>query len=95
MGSSIGLFLFYPLFGFVLQWTNCWQSVFYLTTIFGIVWYICWQYFVYDSPNLHPRISVAEKEYIMASICNSVKHQSQVYLITNIYLKLITISKLK
>lgn len=78
MGSSIGLFLFYPLFGFVIQWTYCWQSVFYLTAIFGIIWYFCWQYFVYDSPNLHPRISVAEKEYIMTSICSSAKHLSQV-----------------
>lgn len=62
MGSAVGIVVFYPLFGFIMSnWG--WQSVFYVTGIFGAVWYAAWQYFVYDSPDEHPRIDPAEKAY--------------------------------
>ncbi|EDO46366.1 predicted protein [Nematostella vectensis] len=45
-----------------------WPSVFYLFGASGIVWYLFWCFLVYDSPSVHPRISLEEKEYIVTAI---------------------------
>lgn len=77
LGGSIGTAIFYPVFGFILSiWP--WQSVFHVTGILGSIWYATWLYFVYDSPDQHPRIDPAEKAYIRESLGNSV-HTGKVY----------------
>ncbi|XP_048590335.1 sialin isoform X2 [Nematostella vectensis] len=45
-----------------------WPSVFYLFGASGIVWYLFWCFLVYDSPSVHPRISLEEKEFIVTAI---------------------------
>lgn len=67
MGSSIGTAVTYPLFGFIMKETS-WEYVFHFCGIFGIVWYAFWLYFVYDTPEQHPRIHPKEKEYILHSL---------------------------
>ncbi|XP_055299849.1 sialin isoform X2 [Sitodiplosis mosellana] len=70
LGSSVAIAFFYPAFGFILSiWS--WESVFYLSGIFGSVWYVAWLYFVYDSPDQHPRIDPAERDYIEKSLGGS------------------------
>lgn len=39
---------------------------FSLTGIMGICWCGLWTYYVYDSPNVHPRIQPEELKYIMS-----------------------------
>lgn len=67
MGSSIGTAVTYPLFGFIMKETS-WEYVFHFCGIVGIVWYAFWLYFVYDTPEQHPRIHPKEKEYILQSL---------------------------
>lgn len=76
-GGSIGIALFYPLFGFIISvWS--WESIFYFSGIFGSVWYAAWLYFVYDSPENHPRIDPAERIYIQESLGDSI-HTGKVF----------------
>uniref|UniRef100_A0A182KC62 Major facilitator superfamily (MFS) profile domain-containing protein n=1 Tax=Anopheles christyi TaxID=43041 RepID=A0A182KC62_9DIPT len=67
LGSSVGVALNFPLFGFIISWTS-WEYVFHFCGIFGTVWYIAWLYFVYDSPAEHPRIHPNERKYIESSL---------------------------
>lgn len=71
LGSSVTIAVFYPIFGFILSvWS--WESVFYVSGILGSIWYAFWLYFVYDSPDSHPRIDPVEREYIKQSLSGSV-----------------------
>lgn len=71
MGSSVGIVIFYPLFGFIMSiWS--WQAIFYVSAIFGSLWYAAWLYLVYDSPDKHPRIDPIEKAYIKECLGDSV-----------------------
>lgn len=72
LGSSVGVSVFYPLFGFVIS-ISSWEWVYYLCGILGLIWFIGWQYFVYDSPAKHPRIDPAERAYIEQSLGTSVQ----------------------
>lgn len=71
MGSSIGVAITYPIFGFIIQ-KSCWENVFHFCGIVGTIWYCLWLYFVYDLPETHPRIHTKEKEYILKSLGSSV-----------------------
>lgn len=71
MGSSIGVAVTYPIFGFIIQ-TTSWENVFHFCGIVGTIWYALWLYFVYDLPEDHPRIHPKEKEYILNSLGSSV-----------------------
>lgn len=76
LGSSIGIALFYPLFGYVMgQWT--WETVFYLSALFGTCWYAAWLYFVYDSPDQHPRIDPMELIYIKKLLGNTLHDKNE------------------
>uniref|UniRef100_A0A1S4H6N8 Major facilitator superfamily (MFS) profile domain-containing protein n=1 Tax=Anopheles gambiae TaxID=7165 RepID=A0A1S4H6N8_ANOGA len=67
LGSSVGVALNFPLFGFIISWTS-WEYVYHFCGIFGTVWYVAWLYFVYDSPAEHPRIHANERKYIESSL---------------------------
>ena len=45
-----------------------WQSIFYVPGGVTIVWIIVWSFLMFDSPEIHPRISDLEKEYILNSL---------------------------
>ncbi|ETN57893.1 sodium-dependent phosphate transporter [Anopheles darlingi] len=67
LGSSIGVALNFPLFGFIIAHTS-WEYVYHFCGIFGTVWYVAWLYLVYDSPSEHPRIHPAERKFIESSL---------------------------
>lgn len=71
IGSSIGVAITYPIFGFIMK-NSCWENVFHFCGIVGLIWYILWAYFVYDSPDHHPRIHPVEKDYILNSLGSTV-----------------------
>ena len=71
IGSSIGVAVTYPVFGYIIK-TSSWENVFHFCGIAGTIWYVLWLYFVYDLPELHPRIHPKEKEYILRSLGSSV-----------------------
>ncbi|XP_018572111.1 sialin [Anoplophora glabripennis] len=71
LGSSVGASLTYPICGFIIdRWG--WELVFYTCGVMGMLWFFAWGTLVYDSPNEHPRISEKEREYIVASLGQSV-----------------------
>lgn len=72
LGSSMGVAVTFPLFGFVISWTS-WEWVYHICGIIGVLWYIGWCYFVYDSPEEHPRISAEERNYIAKSLGSSIQ----------------------
>ncbi|OQV12809.1 Sialin [Hypsibius exemplaris] len=63
LGTVMGMFLA----GFLAQ-TYGWESIFYCFGVLLLAWVVPWMFLAYDSPSKHPRISEAEKEYIMASL---------------------------
>lgn len=77
-GTQIGTVIALPVSGWLLDneegnmFTSGWPSVFYLFGILGIVWFVFWALLVYDSPNVHPRISVEEVLYIQSGSKNAV-----------------------
>lgn len=75
LGSSVGVAIFYPLFGFVIT-ISSWEWVYHMCGLFGIMWFIGWQYFVYDSPAQHPRIDIQERKYIENSLGTSIERDS-------------------
>lgn len=71
IGSSIGVSICYPIFGVIMKATS-WENVFHFCAIAGTIWFSLWMYFVYDSPEQHPRIHEKEKEYILRSLGSQV-----------------------
>ncbi|XP_037947382.1 sialin-like [Teleopsis dalmanni] len=73
LGSSVGIALFYPMFGYVMHWSS-WEWVYHICGIIGTVWWFGWLYFVYDTPHQHPRISQSEVRYIEKSLGASIQN---------------------
>ncbi|XP_058117294.1 sialin [Anopheles ziemanni] len=79
LGSSIGVALNFPLFGYIISWSS-WEYVYHFCGVFGTVWYVAWLYLVYDSPAEHPRIHPNERKFIESSLGisdHSANHQQQ------------------
>ncbi|KAK6631672.1 hypothetical protein RUM43_013736 [Polyplax serrata] len=62
-GCSVGPVIALPLCGWILT-TWGWPAVFYITGSMAVAFYGLWQYFVYNTPQEHPRISPEEKKYL-------------------------------
>jgi MFS transporter, ACS family, hexuronate transporter len=62
IGASVGSMLAPPLVGFAILYYN-WQTAFVLTGALGLIWAVLW-FLNYQSPEKHPRLSAAEREYI-------------------------------
>lgn len=75
LGSSVGVALFYPIFGYIIAWTS-WEWVYYICGVVGTLWFIAWQFLVFDSPAQHPRIAQYELRYIEKSLGASVQNTS-------------------
>lgn len=75
LGSSVGVAIFYPIFGYIIAWTS-WEWVYYICGVVGTVWFIAWQFLVFDSPAQHPRIAQYELRYIEKSLGASVQNTS-------------------
>ena len=56
-----------PLCSYLCE-TVGWDSVFYVFGALGIIWFVVWALLVHDGPEIHPRISDEEKEYLQAAL---------------------------
>ena len=74
-GAQAGTVLSLPISGFLCDAFG-WPSVFYVFGLLGLVWWVAWCYLVYDSPRAHPRISSAERRYILNSLASSKSSSS-------------------
>ena len=48
-----------------------WECSFYLWGACGVVWFLVWIYFVYETPDDHPRISNDERSFINSNVQKS------------------------
>lgn len=67
LGAKLGTALTWPLMGLIIEILN-WQWAFYITALLSLILSIFWLKFVADSPEKHPKISRAEKEFIEESL---------------------------
>ncbi|CAO1381808.1 unnamed protein product [Diamesa tonsa] len=69
-GSNFGTIISIPLTGYLcsLDYMGGWPLSFYIFGGLGIIWFFFWIYYVYDTPESHPRISFDERNYIQQSL---------------------------
>ncbi|CAG9770171.1 unnamed protein product [Ceutorhynchus assimilis] len=72
-GFSIGIGVTYPLCGFLIAHLG-WRSVFYTTGSIGVSWCLIWYLLAFDSPEIHPRISLREQKYIRENTVNTYEN---------------------
>lgn len=72
LGSSMGVAIYYPIFGWIMR-NYSWEYIYHFCGIVGLVWFLCWNYFVYDTPSLHPRIDPIERDYIHEKLGSSLQ----------------------
>lgn len=71
-GANFGTIVSIPLSGYLcsLDFMGGWPLSFYIFGVLGVVWSFFWFYFVFDTPESHPRISIEERLYIEHSLRN-------------------------
>ncbi|CAG4951904.1 unnamed protein product [Colias eurytheme] len=72
MGGTLGIVATWSLTGPLMEKFG-WASAFYVPAGLSFIWCGFWWYLVADTPNEHPRISTAEKKYIMDALGDKVK----------------------
>ncbi|XP_012943348.2 sialin [Aplysia californica] len=67
-GLNVGNVVTYIVSGLLCAYgfDNGWAAIFYLTGGAAFIWVFAWFVFVYDSPEDHPSISQAERDYIVS-----------------------------
>ena len=58
-----------------------WQRLFLMSTLWilgslGVLWFVAWMFLTADTPEQHPRITAAEKEYIQNSLKGHTQKQA-------------------
>uniref|UniRef100_A0AAX7SZG8 Sialin n=1 Tax=Astatotilapia calliptera TaxID=8154 RepID=A0AAX7SZG8_ASTCA len=71
IGAQLGTVISLPVSGEIIFYLD-WTYVFYIFGAVGLVWFVLWAFFVFDSPNTHPRISEQERLYITSSLKNEL-----------------------
>nr|XP_032810392.1 sialin-like [Petromyzon marinus] len=66
-GGHFGTVVTMPLSGIIAE-TLGWASIFYIFGGMGLLWSFFWYFFAFSSPDSHPRISLAEREYIQTTL---------------------------
>ncbi|PNF31193.1 putative inorganic phosphate cotransporter [Cryptotermes secundus] len=69
-GSNFGTIISMPLSGYLcsLEFLGGWPLSFYIFGGLGVVWFMVWLFVVYDTPALHPYISIQEKNHIISQV---------------------------
>ena len=66
-GVTVGQMIAYPLTTWIVVQFS-WPSVFYFNAVLGFVWAAVWLWYATDTPQEHPRISRAERDYIESNL---------------------------
>lgn len=70
MGGSLGFVIFST-----ISERIGWPYTFHVAGILSLVWCLSWWYFVYDTPEQHPRITDKEKKYIQLSLGDDISSE--------------------
>lgn len=65
-GANFGTVISLPLSGWLcsLDYMGGWPLAFYIFGVLGLLWLVFWLFLVYDTPQMHPRISHEERVFI-------------------------------
>ncbi|UJR21148.1 hypothetical protein I4U23_024247 [Adineta vaga] len=77
-GTSIGIIFTTPLVSIMVEdgFLGGWPSAFYVFGAISCIWFIGWCFFGFNSPNVHPRISKKELNFLNKEIIsNPPKHR--------------------
>nr|CAD7405757.1 unnamed protein product [Timema poppensis] len=66
--------------GYLVSWGG-WELIFYVFGGSAIVFFFPWLYLVYNSPQVHPRISLQEKTYILSGLRKDLEKQKSKVLV--------------
>ena len=66
-GANLGTVIAFPLSSVMAHYVN-WESVFYLSGGVSLLWFALWSTLVFNSPEDHPSILSAERDYILKHI---------------------------
>ncbi len=69
-GSQAGTMFSLPIAGQIIHAFG-WEWVFYIFGALGLLWTAAWWFFVFDSPQQHPRITPREKAMIVGSLSSN------------------------
>ncbi|GLV45086.1 Dietary and metabolic glutamate transporter [Carabus blaptoides fortunei] len=67
-GGQIGTVVGNAVSGALIDYTQSWESVFYLFGALGLLWYIIWSLICYSTPAEHPFISDNERTFLEKEI---------------------------
>lgn len=70
MGGTFGTVLTWSLVGVLIENTG-WEYGFYVPAVITGIMTVVWYGLVYDTPEVHPRVSKKEREYIEKSLGDS------------------------
>lgn len=68
LGQAIGNVVMLAVSGIIASSSLGWPGIFYISGGFGLLWTVVWIIFGSNSPEVDPRISNAEKDYIQMSL---------------------------
>lgn len=81
LGGNFGTVVTWFAFGPIIDALD-WRCAFYISGMIAMVFAVIWFYVVSDAPSSHPRISVAELDYIQCSLGDSVSKTPAIQLPT-------------
>lgn len=91
MGGTLGTVVTWSLTGPLMDKFG-WASAFHVPGVLTLIWCGFWWYLVADTPEDHPRITEAEKKYILEALGDNVKKSKvQIWRVIVIKHKLMTI----
>ena len=67
-GNSVGTALTYPLCGLLISSLGSWVWAFYVPGLLALLWSAAWALLAFDTPALHPRISLRERAYLEKNV---------------------------
>lgn len=69
IGAMSGTVITLPLAAFLNKsdWLGAWEATYYILGGAGVVWFVLFCFLVYESPEVHPFIAPAERDYILAN----------------------------
>ena len=62
-GCAFGTVIGMPVSGYLCEYAG-WEVVFYVFGGLGLVWFLAWALTVHDGPEVHPRISQTERDFL-------------------------------
>lgn len=78
MGNACGTIITWPLVSLLIENVD-WSMGFYVPAVITFIMALIWFYLVADSPSVHPRINIKERQYIQQSLAGTLVKQKRAF----------------